>query len=60
MYLALKAFGGPELHLHGFHNQLENAYWIVGIGKLCLKAEQFLGDYQVGMAVSYFVCSSSA
>lgn len=59
----LEAYGGLpglkvlELELEGLDNELENALWIAGLGKLCPKVERFWGDYEVGIsAVSHFVC----
>lgn len=64
MYQALEAYGGLpglkllELELEGIINELGVARWILDLGKLFPKLEQFWGDYEVGKAaVSLFFCS---
>lgn len=61
MYQALEAYGGLpglkflELELEGIINELGVARWILDLGKLFPKLEQFWGDYEVGKAaVSLF------
>lgn len=62
MYRALEAFGGLpelkvlELELVRVDDELANARWIAGLGKLCPKVERFRGDYEVGWtSVSHFI-----
>lgn len=64
MYEALEACGGLprlgtlKLELRGLEDELENARWVAGLGRLCPKIERFWGDLGVGwVAVSrlYFL-----
>lgn len=56
MYRALEEYGGLPglkgltLRLDDLRDNLRDAEWVAGLGKLCLGVKQFCGDGNVGWA----------